>query len=225
MQLGRAKLYGIQKNNHFKDMNRIDGMPTEFEWKIFPGITTLGLVEKIQSLMRDLQCELEHFNDRTVIGLSWGLDQEKIVRNTHKPDGSWDQIAQNMMSNSSGSGPIFRASSACERGELRSKEGCKKSIHFNGSHVNIELLLRSVIYANQQSVYGAVADLCNGVSEGVGASGKLDALNHLEKMEIPADLSIAEISTNAQQREKLSARIRAKIRTHVRRPEIIQTMF
>ena len=36
----------------FKDMNRIYGMPTEFECKIFPGITTLDLLEKIQSLMR-----------------------------------------------------------------------------------------------------------------------------------------------------------------------------
>ena len=51
---GRAKLHDIRKNNHFKDMNRIDGMPTEFEWKIFPGIMTLGLLEKIQSLTRDL---------------------------------------------------------------------------------------------------------------------------------------------------------------------------
>ena len=34
-----------------ENMNRIDGMPTEFEWKIFQGITTLGLFEKIQSLM------------------------------------------------------------------------------------------------------------------------------------------------------------------------------
>ena len=47
-------------------MNRIDGMPTELEWKMFPGITTLGLLEKIQSLMRDLQCEPEHFKDRII---------------------------------------------------------------------------------------------------------------------------------------------------------------
>ena len=33
-------------------MSRIDDMPTEFEWKMFPGITTLGFLEKIQSLMR-----------------------------------------------------------------------------------------------------------------------------------------------------------------------------
>ena len=58
-------------------MNRIDGMPTEFEWKIFPGIITLGLLEKIESLMRDLQCELEHFKDRIIFmsmynDIAWG---------------------------------------------------------------------------------------------------------------------------------------------------------
>ena len=42
------KVFG--KNNHFKDMNRIDGMPTEFEWTIFPGITVLGLLEMIQKM-------------------------------------------------------------------------------------------------------------------------------------------------------------------------------
>ena len=45
----KSKIECYSKNNHFKDMNRIDGMPTEFKWKIFPGITTLGLFEKIQS--------------------------------------------------------------------------------------------------------------------------------------------------------------------------------
>ena len=105
LQLGREKLNGIRKTITFKDMNRIDGMPTEFEWKMFPGIMTLGLLEKIQSLMRDLQCEPEHFigriifmsmhndiawgekgnrqlrnmlaNSLVVIGLSWCLDQKR----------------------------------------------------------------------------------------------------------------------------------------------------
>ena len=34
--------------------------------KVFPGIITLGLLEKIQSLMRDQQCEPEHFKDRII---------------------------------------------------------------------------------------------------------------------------------------------------------------
>ena len=58
----KIKLYS--ENNHFKDMNRIDGMPTEFEWKIFSGITALGLLEKIQNLLTDLLCEPEQFKGR-----------------------------------------------------------------------------------------------------------------------------------------------------------------
>ena len=62
----KSKIIWYSENNHFKDMNRIDGMPTEFEWTIFPGITTLGILEKIQTLMTDFQCEPEQFKDRII---------------------------------------------------------------------------------------------------------------------------------------------------------------
>ena len=80
------------------------------------------------------------------------------------------------------------------------KEEARSQIHFNGSHEKIELFLRKVISANQLSVYGAIADLCNEVPKDLWAPGKPAAPDHLEKMEIPTDLSIAENSTNAQQR-------------------------
>ena len=54
--VGKNKIKWYSENNHLKDMNRIDGMPTEFDWTIFPGITRLGLLEKIQSLMKSIQC-------------------------------------------------------------------------------------------------------------------------------------------------------------------------
>ena len=62
----KSKIKWYSENNHFKDMNRLDGVPTEFEWKIFPGITALGLLKKIQKLMTELQCEPEHFNGRII---------------------------------------------------------------------------------------------------------------------------------------------------------------
>ena len=37
------------ENHHFKELSRIDGMQTEFEWKIFPGFTTLDILEEIQN--------------------------------------------------------------------------------------------------------------------------------------------------------------------------------
>ena len=91
-------------------------------------------------------------------------------------------MAEKMMANFSGScHPTFRASSVFERGEIRSKGGGKKSIHSNGSHENIELLLRTVFSANQLSIYGAIADLCDEVPKGTGAPEKLAAPEHLER--------------------------------------------
>ena len=54
----------------------------------------------------------------------WGPGSEKKWCGTYsdKPDGDWDKTAERMMLNFAESGhPILRASSALERGELRSK--------------------------------------------------------------------------------------------------------
>ena len=59
----KSNIVQFSENNHFKDVKRIDGMPTEFDWG-FPGIMTLGLLKKIHSLMRDIQCKPEDFTDR-----------------------------------------------------------------------------------------------------------------------------------------------------------------
>ena len=45
-------------------------------------------------------------------------------------------------------------------------------MHFNGSHENIELLVRAVISANQISIHGAMADLCGEVPKDIRAPGK-----------------------------------------------------
>ena len=92
------------ENNHFKELNRIDGMPTEFEWKIFPGFTTLDILEEIQDLTNDRIIFVSMYNDivrgekketqksvfrillqlrstladsLAVVGLSWDLDQKR----------------------------------------------------------------------------------------------------------------------------------------------------
>ena len=86
----KSKTKRHPENNHVKDMNRIDGMPTELEWKIFSGITTFGLFEKIQSQMRDLQWELENLmtgssSCQCTTSLN-GTDKEqkKDVNTTHR---------------------------------------------------------------------------------------------------------------------------------------------
>ena len=109
-----------------------------------------------------------------------------------------------MMVNFSESGhPIFRASGAFERGEVRSEGHGKKSVHFNGCEENIELLLRTVISANQLSVFGARADLCKEVSEDSRAPGKSEAPDHLETMETPVGRSTSGSHTNEQRQGNL----------------------
>ena len=93
---------------------------------------------------------------------------------------------------------LLQLRSAFERGELRSKGHGKKSVHFNGSEENIELLLRTIISANQLSVHGAMADLCKELAKDSESSGKLEAPDHLETMEIPVGLH-----TNEQQEGNL----------------------
>ena len=87
---GKDKIKWYSEDNHFKDMNRIDGMPTEFEWNIFPGFTTLGLLEKIQSLMRDPQCEPEHFKDKIIMSMhnniKW-FSENRYVKDLNRIDG------------------------------------------------------------------------------------------------------------------------------------------
>ena len=213
-------------------MNRIDAMPTEFEWKIFPGITALGLLEKIQQPLTDLQFEpqlfISMFNDIVWDGKG---NKEQCVDNSQAvaeyarkfSRGHWsflgpgsqengaelivtnqvdhgDRMAEEMMENFSRSRhPIFRASNAFARGKLRSKEGRKKSIHFNGSNENIELLLRTVISANQLSIYGAIAYIRDEVPKRIRAPEKPAAPKPLEKVEIPTVFSKAENSTNERQ--------------------------
>ena len=55
---------------------------------------------------------------------------------------------------SSGGHPIFRATSALDRGQLKSKEGGKLSIHFCEDEPTIETIFRDVVSANQLSITG-----------------------------------------------------------------------
>ena len=92
-----------------------------------------------------------------------GCGSEKKWYGTHtcKPYGEWDRVADIMMINFSDSGhPVFRGSSAFERGDLKSKGKGKLSIHVCCDDETAEVVLRAIISVNQLSVCGAVADMC-----------------------------------------------------------------
>ena len=85
------------------------------------------------------------------------------------------------MTNLSESGhPPVRGTSALSRGSLKSKEGGKPSIHYNGDSATAELVLRIIISVNQLSINGAVSDRCEELAQQISdhpssSTGKLVA--------------------------------------------------
>ena len=98
----------------------------------------------------------------TVIGLSWCLDLRKWngTYDDGTPSGYWTQTAEKMQLYFEKSGhPSFRCTGALEKGQSRSKEGRKTTIHFTVCEENVQLLLGMVMSVNQLSLHGAVADM------------------------------------------------------------------
>ena len=77
------------------------------------------------------------------------------------PQGVWDNTAERMLVEFAESGcPIFRVTSPLSRGRLKSKGHGKLSIHYAADLETIETIFRIIISANQLSLYGAVAEIC-----------------------------------------------------------------
>ena len=50
----KNRVAGIRSEKSYRDYDGINGEPTEFEWNIFPGFTTLQLCGKVNDLLSDL---------------------------------------------------------------------------------------------------------------------------------------------------------------------------
>ena len=60
----KNRIAGVQSGRSNRDYDGINGEPTEFEWNIFPGFTTLQLCGKINDLLSDLGETPETFTGR-----------------------------------------------------------------------------------------------------------------------------------------------------------------
>ena len=92
-----------------------------------------------------------------------GLGSEKKWYSTSEdsPQGEWDRIAEQMMLTfAECQHPVFRSTSPLSRGQLKSKGGGKRSIHFCADGDTIETVFRTSISVNQSSIHGAISDLC-----------------------------------------------------------------
>ena len=108
---------------------------------------------------------------------------------TLKPDGEGDRVASLMVKNFIQSGhPTFKATSALKRGVLKSKGGGRKSLHFCANADTVETVFRTIVSANQLSIYGAVADLCVEFGTHVGLEKTRIREDQSQSMVAPTDL-------------------------------------
>ena len=90
-----------------------------------------------------------------------GSEKKWYSMEENSPQGIWDHIAEKMLLEFAESGcPIFRATTPLSRGKLKSKGHGKLSIHFAADQETIETIFRIIVSANQLSLYGAVAEMC-----------------------------------------------------------------
>ena len=182
-----------------RDYDGISGEPTEFEWNIFPGFTTLQLCGKVtdllsrlgetpetftgrilfMSMFNDISCDkkdneeecLSNAKDVSIFAKKFGIGQWSFIgpgsekkwysMEENSQQGIWDHIAEKVLVEFAESGcPIFRATTLLSRGKLKSKGHRKLSIHFPVDQKTIETIFRIIVSANQLSIYGVVANMC-----------------------------------------------------------------
>ena len=77
------RLAWFKSSPEYRNFDRIDGEPMEFEWNIFPGFNTLQLSQELKSLLLRLDETPENFTGRIIFmsmfnDISWGSrDNEK----------------------------------------------------------------------------------------------------------------------------------------------------
>ena len=63
----KNRIAGVKAEKSYRDYDGINGEPTEFEWNIFPGFTTLQLCGKINDLLSDLGENTRNFHRKNSI--------------------------------------------------------------------------------------------------------------------------------------------------------------
>ena len=90
-----------------------------------------------------------------------GSEKKWYSMKEDSPQGIWDNLAEKMLLEfAERRCPIFRATTPVSRGQLKSKGHDKLSIHFAAVQETIETILRIIGSANQLSLYGVVANMC-----------------------------------------------------------------
>ena len=139
----------------------------------------------VNIIHRQLQIMLANY--LAVIGLPWGLDQK--INGMELILADQTDLGTNCWRKDDDFFRIRSSDISCL--QCLWEKRTKKQRREKEVYPNIELLLRTVISADQLSVYGAVADSCDELSESFRALVKPKAPDYLDKTETPAGPSIA----------------------------------
>ena len=195
----KKRIEWITTDKSYRDYDGINGEPTEFEWNIFPGFTTLQLCGKVTDLLSRLGEAPETFTGRILfmsmfndISCDGKGNEAECVANSkvvsilakkwysmeeNSSQGIWDHVADKMLLEFAESGcPVFCATTPLSRCKLKSKGHGKLSIHFTADYPTIETIFRIIVFANQLSLYGAVANMCEEFESHQDRSGQPDVL-------------------------------------------------
>ena len=181
----------------------------EFEWNIFPGFTTAVILNEIQKIMGELQCDPADFRDRIIFmsmfnDIVWDAKgNEELCENDSKSVGEY---ARQFRGHWSFLGPGSQKKwygtydgipSGCWTRTVEKmllnfeKSGhpffrCTSVLergksHFTASDENVQLLPKMVMSVNQLSLYGAVAEKIQELPEDQIVSRRLVALDQTEQ--------------------------------------------
>ena len=183
------RLGWLKSSSEYRNFDRIDGEPMEFEWNIFPGFNALQLSDEVKGLLLKLGETPENFTGRILFmsmfnDIFCGTRKRKIMSGKCQVrisvrekfgKGQWSLLVLVLQKSGTVSVkivhrmlleiaerrcPIFRATSPLSRGRLQSKGHGKLSIHFAADQETIETIFRIILSANQLSLHGAVAEMC-----------------------------------------------------------------
>ena len=130
----KEKINRFMESRQFRELDRIDGEPMEFEWKIFPGFTAVGILAENQKMRTEVWTWSLPRKDH----LHANVSRHWMVK-TRKPRNLYCEFF------SESGHPVFRGSSAFERGDLKSNGKWRSTFHFNGSDETVGVVLRTVI--------------------------------------------------------------------------------
>ena len=76
------KLMWFKSSSEYRALHTIDGEPTEFEWNIFKGFTTLQLVREVQEFLSKMSIQPEDFTGRIIFmsmfnDIIWGTEDKE----------------------------------------------------------------------------------------------------------------------------------------------------